>query len=304
MAGERLPWPSSTPDSRQTRRANLECYGATFMVTRKAIRGEENFQVPTRSQEIRKKMHALASRDLQLLSVSLLLLLVLASGVLALIYLNLISARSFRAKSQKLPQLWFGLIALMVLFNVYIIFQKRDLNSTHRHLVEELILDERMEAISLTDPTTQLFNRRAMEQMLSQEQARTNRLGSALCLLVLDTIDFETINNKLGTQDTDRFLYKAAGLVKNTLRRSDMVFHHAESKFLVVMRDTTEQQADFPIKRLLNEVERYNAEHRSGVELDFGYGVSQYAHGSHIRDTLQTAERKAFLRKHHSVPVF
>jgi diguanylate cyclase (GGDEF)-like protein len=273
------------------------------MVTRKAIPGQENFTVPTRSQEIQKNMHALGSRDLQLLSVSLLMLLVLAGGVLALIYPNLISARSFRAESRKLPQLLFGLIAFIVLFNVYIIFQKSDLNSTRRRLVEELILHERMEAISLTDPTTQMFNRRAMEQMLSQEEARTNRLGSALCLLVLDTIDFETINNTLGTQETNRFLYKAAELVKKTFRRSDMVFRHAESKFLVVMPDTTEQQADFVIKRLLSEVERHNGELRSGVELAFGYGVAQYAHGSRIRDTLQTAERKAFLRKHHFVPV-
>jgi diguanylate cyclase (GGDEF)-like protein len=274
------------------------------MVTRKAKPNPENIKVPAQSLEIQKNMQALASRDLHLLSISLLMLLVLASALVALVYPNLIRVQSFRAEIRILPQLFFGLITLIALFNVYVIFQKRDLNATRKRLVEELIFHERMDAVSLTDPVTQLFNRRAMEQMLSQEEARSNRIGSALCLLVLNIIDFETISNKLGTPKTDRFLCEAAALVKNTLRGSDMVFRHSAAQFLVVMPDTAEQQADFAIKRLLNEVEHHNADVRCDLELAFGYGVAQYAHGSRITDTLQTAERKAFLRKHDFVPMF
>jgi hypothetical protein len=128
------------------------------MVSRNGKLSLEDFKVPTRSQEIQQSMHALESRDMQLLLVSLLMLLVLATGVQALIYPSLrSSAQSFRAEIPMLPQLFFGVIALVSLFNVYIIFQKRDLNTTRRRLVEELIFNERMEAVSLTDATTQLF---------------------------------------------------------------------------------------------------------------------------------------------------
>jgi diguanylate cyclase (GGDEF)-like protein len=275
------------------------------MVSRNGKPSLEDFKVPTRSQEIQQSMHALESRDMRLFSISLLMLLVFASGVLALIYPTLRSnAQGFLSESRMLPHLCFGLFVLISLLNGYIIFERRQLNTTRRRLVEELIFNERMEAVSLTDATTQLFNRRAMEQMLPREAARTNRMDSTLCLVVLDIIDFEQLSNRLGTQETDQFLYEAAQLVRNTFRGSDMVFRHAETKFLVVMPDTAEQRADFAIKRLLSAIERHNAELRCHMDLAFGYGVAQHVDGSRITDTLLTAERKAFLHRHDLVPVF
>jgi diguanylate cyclase (GGDEF)-like protein len=259
----------------------------------------------TRSQEIQDHIKSLSGRDLQLFSISLLLLVVLASGVLALIFPNLMSApKTYQANARLLPQLFFGLITLIILFNVYIVMQKRELGATRRRLVEELIFNERMKAVSLIDPTTQLFNRRAMEQMVAHEVARSSRLGSALSLLVLDISQYETISNRLGTAETEQFLYETAQLVKNTFRGSDMVFRYKETQFLVVMPDTKEQQVDFAIKRLEAEIARHNAEFRCQAELTFNCGIAEFAQGSRITDTLLTAERKAFLNKSHFAPVF
>ena len=258
-----------------------------------------------RSQEIQENIKSLAGRDVQLLSIALLLLLVMAGAILALAYPNMTSApHVFQANIRLLPQLFFGLITLIILFNVYIILQKRELSATRRRLVEELIFNERMEAVSLIDPTTQLFNRRAMEQMVAHEVARTNRLGSPLSLVILDISDYEAISDRLGTSETEQFLYETAQLVKNTFRGSDMVFRYKETQFLVVMPDTSEQQVEFALKRLDGETERHNAEFRCLAVLAFHHGVAEYAQGSRITDTLLRAERKTFLRKNHFAEVF
>jgi len=258
-----------------------------------------------RSQEIQEHMGALSGRDLQLFSISLLLMLVLGAGILTLIYPNLKAApATLQVNTRLLPQLFFGLITLIILFNVYIVVQKRELGATRRRLVEELIFNERMEAVSMIDPITQLFNRRAMEQMVAHEVSRTNRLGSALSLAVLEISDFESISNRLGTAASEQFLYEAAQLVKNIFRGSDMVFRHKETQFLVVMPGTAEQQVDFAIDRLKGEIDRYNLEVRPQTKLAFSYGVAEYAQGSRITDTVVTAERKAFLHKHDFAPVF
>lgn len=252
-----------------------------------------------RSQEIQKHIGALAGRDLQLLSISLLLLLVMAGGILTLIYPNLISpSPTVQVNTRLLPQLFFGLVTLIILFNVYIVVQKKELGATRRRLVEELIFHERMDAVSLIDPITQLFNRRAMEQMVAHEVSRTNRLGSPLSVLILDIVDLENISNRLGTAVTEQFLYEAAQLVKIIFRGSDMVFRHNETQFLVVMPGTSEQQVDFAMKRLDHEVDRHNLERRTQPELAFNFGVAEFVHGSRITDTVVTAKRKAFLRKH------
>jgi len=257
-----------------------------------------------RSQEIQEHMGALSGRDLQLFSISLLLMLVLGAGILTLIYPNLKAApATLQVNTRLLPQLFFGLITLIILFNVYIVVQKKELGATRRRLVEELIFNERMEAVSMIDPITQLFNRRAMEQMVAHEVSRTNRLGSALSLAVLEIADFESISNRLGTAASEQFIYEAAQLVKTIFRGSDMVFRHKETQFLVVMPGTAEQQVDFAIDRLKGEIDRYNLEVRPQTKLAFSYGVAEYAQGSRITDTVVTAERKAFLHKHDFAPV-
>lgn len=256
-------------------------------------------RTPNRSQEIQEHIQALAGRDQQLLSMALLLLLSLAGGVLALTLPSLVSSPTGAHSGWSIHlQLFLGLTALVVLFNTYVLLQKRELSKTRSRLLEELISNERMEAVSLVDAVTQLYNRRAMEQMLSHEAARTNRLGVALSLMILDIADFESISNRLGTQESERFLYEAAQLVKNTFRGSDMVFRYKEAQFLVVMPDTSESQVDFALRRLEIEIDRFNAELRSNAELGFQYGIAQFAHGSRITDVLQNVERKTFLRKH------
>lgn len=68
--------------------------------------------------------------------------------------------------------------------------------------------------------------------------------------------------------------------------------------------ETTEQRADFAIQRLPSAVERHNSKLCCNVDLAFGCGPAQHAPGPRITDTLQTAERKAFLHRHDLVPVF
>jgi len=261
--------------------------------------------LPSRSKEIQEHMTTLAGRDLQLMSIILLMLFVLSGGIMALAYPSLAAvSKSLQPEISFMPQLLFGLITLILLFNVYIVLQKRELTVTRRRLVEELIFNERMEAVSLIDPTTQLYNRRAMEQMLAHEVARANRLDSPLSLLVLDVANYQSISNRLGTKEVEQFLYEAAQLVKNTLRGSDIVFRHKETQFLAVMPDTAEQQVDFALKRLQGEIDRHNSEFRCPAELAFNFGVAQYAQGSRIVDALLRAERKVFLLKNELAPVF
>jgi diguanylate cyclase len=143
-----------------------------------------------------------------------------------------------------------------------------------------------------------------MEQMVGHEVARTNRLGSPLSMLILDIAEFETITNRLGTVDTERFLYETAQLVRNTFRGSDLVFRYKDPQFLVVMPDTNEQQVDFALKRLESDVARHNSEFRRPAKVAFSYGIAEFAQGSRATDTLLTAERKAFLHKNHFAPVF
>src|SRR5438270_2538428 len=115
-----------------------------------------------RSEEIQRQLQSLASRDLQLWSIGLLVILVLSAGFLAVVFPNMSWRSEITVDGRLIPQFFFGLIVLVVLFNVYVIGQKRTMHATRRELIRELIFNERMESLSLVDPTTQLFNRRGV----------------------------------------------------------------------------------------------------------------------------------------------
>src|SRR5438067_12404119 len=152
-----------------------------------------------RAEEIQRQIHHLSSRDTQLWSTVTLIVLILTCGFLAVVAPNLVWAqRVFRVQQAYLPQLFFGLICLIVLLNIYLLSQRVALNSTRKALISELVLNERLESLSLVDHLTQLFNRRALNELISQQLARANRNVSQLNLFIMVLKVFSDLNRKLG----------------------------------------------------------------------------------------------------------
>jgi diguanylate cyclase (GGDEF)-like protein len=258
-----------------------------------------------RSEQLQVQIQSLSGRDFQLWSIALLVILVLMAGFAALIAPNMVwKAQLLHTDARYFPQLFFGLISLVLLFNIYVVGQKRELNSTRKALIRELVFNERLENLSLVDPLTQLYNRRALEQMLGKEVTRANRQGTPLSVVLLDMDNFKNLNEELGNQAGDEFLVMTSKLLRATFRGSDNVFRYGGDEFIVVMPETTETQAEHALKRLSAAVERWNLETRPRRELALSWGLGSHVIGSSATDLLQTANRKMFLKKHNLVPVF
>lgn len=258
-----------------------------------------------RAEQIQREIHQLSGRDLQLWSIGLLVMLVLAAGLLALIFPNVVWAQHIvHIESAYLPQLFFGLISLILLFNIYLVGQKVTLHHTRRALISELVLNERLESLSLVDPLTQLLNRRAMNELIPREVARANRLGSHLTFMTMDLGNFREINSKFGSSEGNLLLMEFGNLLKRTFRGGDMIFRQGGDEFLVVMPDTDEEGAQPPMQRLLREVEHWNLKSEKRYELSFDWGMAPYAMGSDFSDVLRTLDRQVYRKKHNLIPVF
>lgn len=258
-----------------------------------------------RADEIQEQIQQISGRDLQLWSIIILVVLVLTAGLLALILPNLVWAQKVvHIQQGYLPQLFFGLISLVLLFNIYLLGQKLTLNATRRALISELVLNERLESLSLIDPLTQLLNRRAINVLVPREVARANRLGGSLTFMTIDLNRFRSINQNFGNAEGDVVLTEFARILKTVFRGGDLVFRQGGDEFLILMPDTSEEQSEHPVERLLRDVEHWNLSSKKSYEVSFSWGVAGYVTGSDFADVLRAVDRKMYQKKHNLAPVF
>src|SRR5436190_1627725 len=92
--------------------------------------------------------------------------------------------------------------------------------------------------LAQTDSLTQIGNRRAFDQALSAEIARSRRSGSALSILLVDLDGLKRINDYHGHLEGDRALRQVARALKLAVREADRCFRWAGDEFAAILPDT------------------------------------------------------------------
>src|SRR5204862_6949646 len=93
----------------------------------------------------------------------------------------------------------------------------------------------RANALARVDPLTGLGNRRAFEESMATEIARSRRHESPLSLLICDLDQFKKINDAYGHLAGDNCLRQVADALRNELRGADVCFRWGGDEFVVVL---------------------------------------------------------------------
>ena len=104
--------------------------------------------------------------------------------------------------------------------------------------LENVVNNERLKHIGLTDPLTGVNNRRYIETRLLEEIKRAQRQGYALSCMYIDIDYFKQINDFLGHQEGDEVLCEVATRIKSELRLSDALGRFGGEEFVVLLIDT------------------------------------------------------------------
>jgi diguanylate cyclase (GGDEF)-like protein len=107
-----------------------------------------------------------------------------------------------------------------------------------------------LRAEAVTDPLTGLYNRRALMERLSSEQARAERGGGELGAIVLDVDGFKRVNDIHGHEAGDVALQEIAQIVRATVRTADTVARWGGEEFAIVLPDATFEAARGVAERL------------------------------------------------------
>jgi diguanylate cyclase (GGDEF)-like protein len=143
----------------------------------------------------------------------------------------------------------FGLTAVVLLvapiFLTYRLYQANvarvdEMSRANRALHVEM---QRAQAESLTDPLTELPNRRALADHVGLEIARAEREGQPFALIVLDLDGFKAINDTFGHQRGDAALALVAATLRGALRPYDVCCRYAGDEFAIVLSNCPADQA-------------------------------------------------------------
>ena len=122
--------------------------------------------------------------------------------------------------------------------------------------IENAQLYTKAERRSRIDELTGLFNRRHFEERLKEELARHSRHSEVFSLFLLDLDSFKTYNDIYGHPAGDRLLNEIGRIIKRTIRSADQAFRYGGDEFIIILPQTTTDDAYSVAERVREQVAR------------------------------------------------
>lgn len=119
--------------------------------------------------------------------------------------------------------------------------------NSHRELIRT---NDLLSAIALSDPLTELNNRRAFEWELPRRIQNARTRDMPISLIMLDVDFFKRINDTYGHLVGDRSLQLLSARLRHNLRFYDTPFRYGGEEFVIILSDTSGHEADLIARRL------------------------------------------------------
>ena len=117
-------------------------------------------------------------------------------------------------------------------------------------------LREKLKVVSTTDELTGLHNRKYLNERLEQEISRARRYGNSLSCLLFDLDFFKVVNDIYGYEWGDVLLRSIADKLKQLIRKEDILTRYGDEEFLLILPNTSEDNAFLFAERFRREIER------------------------------------------------
>ena len=149
---------------------------------------------------------------------------------------------------------------------------------------------------ALTDPLTELPNRRAWDQELAQRLARAADGRLRLCVSVFDLDQFKEINDTQGHAVGDRVLQAVGDILQKSLRHGDFVARLGGDEFGALLWVPSEVEAATIIQRARDHVaEVVSAQQSLKITASAGFALGGTLPGPDTCETLFLAADAALI---------
>jgi diguanylate cyclase (GGDEF)-like protein len=133
--------------------------------------------------------------------------------------------------------------------------------------LENVISNEMLKYIGLTDALTGVYNRRYIDRRLVEEISRARRSNSRVSVMYIDIDHFKRVNDSVGHQGGDEVLREVASRIKAELRISDALARFGGEEFVVLLVEADHDSAALVANRIRAGVARLPVELAGGEEV-------------------------------------
>lgn len=162
----------------------------------------------------------------------------------------------------------------------------------------ELMLN-RMSDLAMVDELTGLKNRRSFFDAIESVIAGSRRRGKPVAVALLDVDHFKDVNDTHGHAVGDVVLREIARRIADTLRQEQIVGRIGGEEFVVLLPDTTPQQALVAIERVRKAIGDRVVEvpGEAAVTVTVCGGISALSDGMPVTVALQQADKAMYRAK-------
>src|ERR1700687_3822885 len=195
-----------------------------------------------------------------------------------------------------------GLFTLLALLNTSLVTKRLEIRRLREQLLSSTIQQELIRQQSFTDPLTEVYNRRSLEDIAGRFISHARRLKNPLSLLLIDVDRFKDVNTRFGHLTGDVVLADTAALLKRSVRGSDAVFRYGGDEFLIILADTSLTGSAKVVERIRAYLLDWNrARNLAGFELSLSIGVAEWSEGVTLDELLDEADRQMYAAKANQV---
>ncbi len=158
---------------------------------------------------------------------------------------------------------------------------------------------ERQKELAVRDGLTDLYNRRAFDELLVQALAREDRQQGRLALILLDLDHFKKLNDTYGHPAGDAALRASANVLTQHLRKGDLAARYGGEEFVVILPGTDAEGALHLAERVRGAIQTHRLVFEGArIDLSASLGAAVWpADGQEPEALLAAADRALYAAK-------
>ena len=160
--------------------------------------------------------------------------------------------------------------------------------------------DARFEEPTFIDPLTGIFNRYYLDQFVPQEIRKASLNNYPISCMMIDVDKFKRINDGYGHLCGDSVLTQIAGILKRSIRQTDILIRYAGDEFIVILSGAGSERTASICSKMISEVEKneFKGDKNQNVNVTLSIGYAVYPEDAQEQKQLiDMADKALYLSK-------